>query len=286
MAEPIDPYANGGAENNIERQKGLLNDLIAQTGQQGRQLYERQGPDAMAMLNHQLQTSPATPDSRKAVYDQFVNDAKMAEQSNAQGMQRQAALNAQFLDQAKAAVPIHAADVKNQQEALRMQFEDAKAERAARAASSGGGSRKLTVEERIAAGLDDAAVKNGITATLLKDIPKSEWTASDAKKAGLAGAKGSYMEAASELGLPPGFGVNMGSEQKSALGELQGWIDSLYDKDYSFSQVVNEIKSEFDAGTYSGWNDIGKTVLQANARRWGIRDPAEWGASSGQSYRP
>jgi hypothetical protein len=193
-------------------------------------------------------------------------------------------LNSNFLDQAKAAVPIHAADLKNQQEALRMQFEDAQQQRAAAAArSSGGGSRQLSVEERIAAGLDTAKVNEGVRAALLKDIPKSQWTVSDAEKAGPAKGKASYTDAASELGYPPGFGINFSSEQKAQVSDLQTWIDSLAKKDFSFEQTQSEIQSAVDDGTYAG--DIAKVLLQANARRWGITDPADWGERSGQQYR-
>jgi hypothetical protein len=279
MATPIDPYANAGAEGNIDRQKALLNDIIATQGQAGRQIYERQAPEAQAALQQQLASAPATPQARQDVFGAYVQDAKLAEQGQAEFMQRQNLLNTNFMEQAKAAVPIHAADVKNQQEALRMQFE---AQAAARG-GGGGGSRSLSVEERIAAGLDTAKVNEGIKTALLADIPKSQWTVSDAEKSGQSKSKASYLDAASELGLPPGFGIGFNSSQKSQVSDLQAWIDSLAKKDASFDEVLSQIQAASDEGIYSP--DITRVVLHANARRWGITDPADWGQRSGQTYR-
>lgn len=279
MAAPIDPYANQGAEQNIDRQKALLNDIIASQGQAGRQLYERQTPDAQAALQAQLASAPATPDARKAVFDAYGQDAKLAEQGQNEFMQRQQLLNSNFLDQAKAAVPIHATDVKNQQEALRMQFEDAQQQRAAAASRASSGSRNLTIDERIAAGIDTAKVNAGVKSALLANIPKSQWTVSDAKGAGTTQGKKDPASASYELGFPPGFWSATGLDKNPEVSELQGYIDSLADDDVSFEQAVGAVKQLFDDGEYKNgtFDDMGRILLQANARRWGITNPADWG---------
>ena len=77
-------------------------------------------------------------DARQAVYDAFSQDARAAEQQQANTIQRQGQIGQLFMDQAKAAVPIYSKNVDLASQAMRQQFEERMAaQRAARAASSG-----------------------------------------------------------------------------------------------------------------------------------------------------
>lgn len=289
-ATPANPFVGGGTEQNIDRQKALLNDLLAQEGQYGKDIFSRQAPDAQALLAQRAQDAGQQPDARKAVYDAFVRDAGAAEQQHTRTIERQAALNSQFLDQAKAAVPIHAQNMDQITNALKMGFEDRQSDRQAQlaaqraqASASAKANAPKTLEQLIAEGVLKGKATQGIKAELLKDIPQSQWTASDAEAAGKKGKQLDYDEAASKLGMATrqktaaGPGAVPGwLRDKDGITEIQTAIDGMYDQDYSFEQMLKELSSF--APDYPNWTDLSQVLLTANAPRWGIEDPALYGA--------
>lgn len=273
---PTNPFAGGGTEKNIDQQKALLNDLIAMQGQGARTLYERQGAEAQGLLNERLAQAGQVPDARKAVYDAFTRDAQAADQQHAQTVQRQAQLGQIFMDQAKGAVPIYAKNVDATTEAMRLQFEERRrkeeeARQAQMAASRASVARSApkTIDQRIAEGEEDRAVKQGTARSILEKsgVPKSQWSTSDVIAAGVSGAKLGLEDAAKALG----FGTTATALQgKEALGLAQGTIDELYngDKDVNFEQVQVAIQALIDAGEIS--RNQAAIALVANAPRWGM----------------
>ena len=295
---PTNPFSGGGVENNVDRQKALLNDLIAMQGQAGRQVYARQGADAQGLLQQRLSEAGPVPAARQAVYDAFSRDAQAAAQQNARTMQRQAQLGNIFMDQAKAAVPIYAKDVDATTEAMRLQFEErrrreeeqAAAQRAALARSSGGSSYK-SVEQRIAEGEEDRAVKRGTALSILEKsgVPRSQWSTSDVVAAGLSGGKLSFDDAASALGIPSDMKKTMAAN-KDAQSIAQQTIDELYngDKDVNFEQVQSTVAALVEAGVVS--EAMANVMLLVNSPRWGLsaQDAFGLGISSDRtrgSYR-
>jgi hypothetical protein len=294
---PVDPYANAGAEGNIDRQKALLNDIIAAQGQRGRQIYEGQPAEAQQALQAQLASAPATGEARKAVFDAYINDAKLAQQGHTEFTQRQSQLNSNFLDQAKAAVPIHAADLKNQQEALRMQFEDAKAAREAAAAdraASRASSGPKTTDQMVAEALQKLEVTNRVKAEALKGVPPGDWTMTDARAAGLAGGKMNLTDAAISLGMDHNWVKKLQPQETKALNAIQSFIDNLVDEDVSFNAAQSQAQQAYDMGLfnensdplnpYQPTRDLLKLALQQNSTRWGTN--ASSGNDRGSTYRP
>jgi len=294
---PVDPYANQGAEQNIDRQKGLLNDIIAAAGQKGRQIYETQPAEAQAALQQQLASSPQTSEARKAVFDAYLRDAQLASQGQTEFTQRQAQINSNFLDQAKAAVPIHAADLKNQQEALRMQFEDnqrareaAAADRAASRAASG----PKTTDQMVAEALQKLEVTNKVKAEALKNVPPGDWTMSDARAAGMAGGKMNIADAAISLGMDPEYTKRFQPQDKKAINAIQSFIDNLAGEDVSFNDMQGQVLASYDGGLfdeisdpmnpYNPSRDLIRLILQQNSTRWGTNASA--GNDRGSTYRP
>lgn len=278
MATPIDPYANAGAEQNIDRQKALLNDIIATQGQAGRQVYERQAPEAQAALQQQLASAPATPQARQDVFGAYIKDAQLAEQGQADFMKRQTLLNSNFLDQAKAAVPIHAADVKNQQEALRMQYEDAQAARAAARAGSGGGysgNPLIKNEQQKAEYLQYLKDNN-----LIGD--PSELNLSDLQQLGIAGSASTPEAVAQQLGInwKAVQGKLADPADVSVLkSQIDKWARSTKGA-FGFHDLQSQINAE---GSALGVPPIAIQLLLASyAPQWGINprtalDPTSWG---------
>ena len=121
---PVNPFVGGGFEQNIDQQRGLSNDLIAQQGQSARALYDRTGASAKDVLQSQLSAAGGNPTARTALFQAYVDDAKAGEARSAQSVQRQAALGNMFMDQTKAAIPLYAKNVDATTEAMRLQFEE------------------------------------------------------------------------------------------------------------------------------------------------------------------
>lgn len=272
---PVNPFSGGGAEKNIDQQKAMLNDLIAMQGQSGRQVYERQAPEAQQLLAEQVQRAGQVPDARRAVYEAFSRDAQAADQQHTQTVQRQAQLGQIFMDQAKAAVPIYGKSVDATTEAMRLQFEErrrreaeAAANQRAAASRSSAASAPKSIEQRIAEGEEDRAVKQGTARSILEKsgVPKNQWSTSDVVAAGVSGAKLSFDDAAKALG----FGSTATALQaKDALSLGQQTVDEMWnDNDATFEQVQTAVQALIQAGLLS--QNTAGIVLMANAPRWGL----------------
>ncbi len=273
-ATPDNPFNGGGAEQNIDAQKALLNNLIANQGQGGRALYERQAPEAQSLLNDRLSSAGPVPAARQAVYDAFTRDARAAEQQQANTIARQGQIGQLFMDQAKAAVPIYSKNVDLASQAMRQQFEERQAaqqaQRAAAAASSARSAPK-SVEELIAGKIQDQEVKKGAARSILESsgVPKTQWSTSDVLAAGLSGSKLSFEDAAQSLGFGPSASA---LADRSALSQEQQTIDELFNgaKDVNFEQVQGTVRALIEAGVVSP--NQAAIALVANSRRWGVGD--------------
>lgn len=142
-AKPTNPFEGGGTESNIERQKALLNDIIAMGGTRGAALYQDQDSAVQEALRKRLAAAPTT-DAQQGIYNAFARDARAGAAQHAATQLRQAQLGNVFMDQAKAAVPLYAAQQNSLVEQLRMQYEenarrDAEQAALSRAVSRGGG---------------------------------------------------------------------------------------------------------------------------------------------------
>ncbi len=278
---PPNPFAGPGTAQNIDRQKALLNDIIAMGGTNAAQLYGEQDTRTQDALRQRLaQAGPVQP-AQQAIYDSFRRDAEAARQQHVQSQQRQFQLGNVFMEQAKGAVPMYEQQQQALTDTMRMQFE-ASARRdaeetlrqqqaAARAASGGGGggSRKLTVEERIAAGLDDQKVKDALTGAALANIPKTKWTLSDATSAGLAGKRLSYSQGAENLGFR-GETAEIYRLFPDEVAAVQDEIEQYVKKDASFEDIVAAATDA--AGQNKLPSNVLQIILMANAPRWGVSD--------------
>lgn len=280
---PDNPFNGGGAEKNIDAQRAMLNDLIANQGQAGRDIYSRQAPEAQAMLGQRLTAAGPVPAARQAVYDAFTQDARAAEQQQTNTMQRQAQLGNVFLDQAKAAVPIYSKNADLASQAMRQQFEERQAAQAASRSGGGSSSSAKTVEQLIAEGMKSKEVKTGTARSILEasGVPKSQWATSDIMAAGLSGGKGSTADALSVMGVPSTVKDGV-LRNKEALDITQSTIDELWngDKDVNFEQVKATVDALIETGVASEMSAY--AVLLANAPRWGlsINDLAALGVNS------
>jgi len=262
IAPPQNTFEGPGTNQNIDRQRAMLNDLIAVEGQHGRQIYDQQAPQAQAALATQVAQAPHTTDARKAVYDAFIRDAQAAQGQHDRTMQRQAATNHHFMNQAKEAVPIHQQNLAAQTEALRMRYEHEKemerqrlaAQRAAQRASSA--SANLTYDQKKAKALEAANLDQDVKRELLKGVPREQWTASDAALMNAATGKADPKEIAASFG----FETNWDNAQAR---EAQAVIDALFKEDVTFADVMSTLQS-------GGWDDrIVTSYALANAGRWG-----------------
>lgn len=141
MAEkqkPGNPFAEG-AESSVDAQKIALTQMLAEQGARGAQVVQNRGQDAQALAAMQQQQYGGQPSS---LYQTFDRDAQQMAQAQANEQARTASANQFYMDQVKAAIPIHQADTDAYYEALRKEYEDRQAERAqamALARSRGGG---------------------------------------------------------------------------------------------------------------------------------------------------
>lgn len=278
-APPADPFANAGAETNIDRQKNLLNDIIASEGQYGRQIYEQQGPRAQAMLQQTLAAAPQVGPARKAVYDAFMLDATRAQQQHTDTMQRQAQLNQAFMDQAKAAVPIHQQSVQQYSDALRQRLEHEqemqRQQIAAQRAASRSSSRSTSVDARVAAGKEDMEVAR----RLLEEsgVPRENWSPKDLQKAGIVGQRGSPVEIAKSLGIAVrgddanNYAASVGGSRgwtKQDATAIQQMFDVMWEEDVPWSQAYREIETLYKGDKNAA--NLLRVYAQANRSRWGV----------------
>lgn len=260
IAPPQNTFEGDGTYQNVDRQRAMLNDLIAIEGQHGRQIYDQQAPAAQAALQTQVAQAPHTTEARKAVYDAFIRDAAAAQQQHDRTMQRQAATNHHFMNQAKEAVPIHRQNLAAQTEALRMRYEHEKQMEqqrlAAQRASTRAANAQKTYADKLAANLEAAQLDKDTRKALLKDVPRSEWTASDANLMGAATGKADPKEIAASFGFETSW-----DEQQAK--EAQAAIDALFREDVTFAEVMSALTS-------GGLDDrIVTSYALANAGRWG-----------------
>jgi hypothetical protein len=272
---PPNPFQGGGTEQNIDRQKALLNDMIAMEGQNARQIYERQAPDAQNLLNQQLagQGGQHSPDARKAVYDAFIRDAQSAEGQHKRTLERQTALNAAFMDQAKAAVPIHAKEVDYATEAMRLQYEErarreAEAAAAQRAARSQASSAK-SFESKLQAALEGVAIDKEVSKAQLGGVPKTEWTPKDAAAVGAKGKPGDINKFAREQSIPETW--TNSRKGKEILGTLKPVIEGMIRDNLSFGETATLLQQMMadDPASFGDFEIYGNLVLGAYAPVWG-----------------
>ena len=306
---PVNPFSGGGAEQNVDKQKALLNDLIAMQGQGARTLYERQGAEAQGLLQQRLAGAGTVPDARKAVYDAFTQDARAADQQHAQTVQRQSQLGSMFMDQAKAAVPIHAKNVDATTEAMRMQFEERRQKEADQyalqqqqiRASSASRSQSLSGaalgrekgEQEVAfwkvtdpdgtnplnpttrtgttgAGKITDKQKANLEVLTASGIPREQWSTKDVLAAGVSGAKVGFKDAVWSVGLRQDDPLLTDGE---GIDLAQSEVDELFngDKDVTFEQVIRAMKSLVSVGAISA--QLADVTLYSNAPRWGVTIP-------------
>lgn len=289
-ATPDNPFSGGGAEQNIDAQKALLNNLIANQGQGGRALYERQAPEAQAMLNDRLSSAGTVPAARQAVYDAFTRDARAAEQQQANTIARQGQIGQLFMDQAKAAVPIYSKNVDLASQAMRQQFEE---RQAAQAASRSSGSLTGAAAGEAKAQQDLAYWKavdpdgKNPNNPLTKGDTGAVLTPETATKNGTAKPTKTFDQAATALKLPPWQALKqLDPGIESDANQLQTAINAAArqsgSKAWTFDDLVSELNNlaatdetlQSSAGNRRALVDI---LLAANAGRWGVEDPTLWG---------
>lgn len=290
-ATPDNPFNGGGAEQNIDAQKALLNNLIANQGQGGRALYERQAPEAQAMLNDRLSSAGTVPAARQAVYDAFTRDARAAEQQQANTIARQGQIGQLFMDQAKAAVPIYSKNVDLASQAMRQQFEERQAAQAAARASSGSltgaaaGAAKAQQDLAYWQTVDpDGKNPNN---PLTKGDTGAVLTPETAVKNGTAKPTKTFDQAATALKLPPWQALKqLDPGIESDANQLQSAINAAAlqkgSKAWTFDDLVSELNNwAASDGTLqsstSNRRALVDVLLAANAGRWGVEDPTLWG---------
>ena len=291
-ATPDNPFNGGGAEQNIDAQKALLNNLIANQGQGGRALYERQAPEAQAMLNDRLSSAGTVPAARQAVYDAFTRDARAAEQQQANTIARQGQIGQLFMDQAKAAVPIYSKNVDLASQAMRQQFEERQAaqaaSRASSASSTGAAAGALKAQQDLAYwNTVDPDGKNPNN-PLTKGGVGTVRTVEQAAKDGTAQPPKTFEQATQALNLPswqklantyPGLQEDATQIQSAINGMAakKGTQALTFDDVYAALQAVatdDTLKSPTNQRQL-----LIDVLLGANAGRWGVQDPNEWSYS-------
>lgn len=301
---PTNPFSGGGTEKNIDQQRALLNDLIANQGQAGKAIYARQAPEAQDMLAQRLAAAGQVPDARKAVYDAFTRDAQAADQQQVGTQQRQNQLGQLFMEQAKAAVPIYAKNVDATTEAMRQQFElrrqqeadqaaaqQASARASARASLSGAalGSEKAQQDLAYWKAVDpDGQNPNN---PLTKGGVGAVRTTEQAAKDGTAQPVKTFEQATEALNLPswqklsktyPGLQEDANQIQSAINGMAtkKGAQALTFDDVYAALQAVatdDTLKSPVDQRQL-----LIDVLLGANAGRWGVNDPNEWSYNPGR----
>jgi hypothetical protein len=302
---PDNPFAGGGTEKNIDQQNALLNDLTANQGQAGRQIYARQDPRAQALLQQRLAAAGTVPDARKAVYDAFSLDAKSADKQQLNTMQRQAQLGDIFMKQARAAVPIYAKNVDATTEAMRLQFEERRRReqeqadlqrqqiRASMANAAASRSANKTPDELLADQIQKKDIDTARNRSILERSgkPKTQWPATAVAESGLAGARLDNFEAARKLGLGTtspalrdlGDKAQNRPSASDALKLGQQTVDAMWvESDPTFDQTKVSLDALVSLGFMS--RNQAAIILTANAPRWGMQ-PDEWLADAQRYMR-
>lgn len=281
-AAPANPFGDG-ATGNIDRQKALLNDIIAMGGTPAAQLYGEQDVRTQEMLRQRMQAAPSTV-AQQGIYEAFRRDAEEARRQHAETQQRQMQLGNLFMDQAKGAVPIHAKNVDAMTEALRMQFEararaDAEAAQLARSGRSSGGGSSST------------------KSSYLDDADPLSLTAEEAKKAGAAGNARSMEQALAAYGVQnPAVAGKYGPAIQKVAGNLAAIAQLKGSKAVSFDfvlssldQIISEMEANGDFAARPGDpasinpDIIRDVALYMFAPVWGVADD-QWGFRAG-AYR-
>jgi len=293
---PVNPYVGGGYEQNIDQQKGFLNDFIAQQGQGARALYERTGASAQDVLKSQLDAAGGNPTARTGLFQAYVDDAKAAEARNAQSVQRQAALGNIFMDQTKAAIPLYAKNVDATTEAMRLQFEERRRkeeqnyqmQRAQLAASGSGraltgaelGKQKAEQDLAYYAVIDPKGENPGNP--LNKIVPEKPETVANATANKTATYRLSPEAATKSLNMPSWASLTSkypGMQEDADY--LQQVINGMADKkDFTFEDLKAQIGAALTGSdrktAMEGRTALFDVLMAANAGRWGVSDPNRW----------
>lgn len=120
-ATPGNPFREG-AEQSVDAQKIALTKMLAEQGAVGSQILSNRAQDAAAL-------SAASGQQANPLYQTFERDAAQARQFQQSEAARIAAANQAYLDQVRAALPIHARDTDAYYEALRKEYEDRQRQR-------------------------------------------------------------------------------------------------------------------------------------------------------------
>jgi len=228
-AAPGNPFKEG-AEESVDAQKIALTKMLAEQGAVGSQIRSNRAQDAAALSAAGGQ--PANP-----LYQTFERDAAQAQQASAAESARIQAANQAYLDQVKAALPIHQRDTDAYYEALRKEYEDRQREReaeeryrqqqlAASRASSGGSSNALL------RALEARAVDREMAAMDFADLNAAQKTPSMARAAGASGGQRSIIDAAKALGFDP-----KAAEKRWVKGDPKS---QFYQQDQALKRAIEQ----------------------------------------------
>jgi hypothetical protein len=196
-----------GADQSAERQKQALTQLLASQGSAGAQLLKNRGEDAGALAAQARAQYGDAAAPVKNLYNTFERDAQQRQNAQTEEMARIQAANSTYMDQMKAAIPLHKQESDDYMNALRMEFEDRQrqreaeeAERAAAASSRAGVQAQLT-------NLQKAQEKVSIEMQMAQEqFKKTAWgekTPELAQAAGMTGSPRTIEQAATAVGMDP-----------------------------------------------------------------------------------
>jgi hypothetical protein len=275
-ATPGNPFKEG-AESSVDAQKIALTQLLADQGAKGAQVIQNRGQDAAALAAQQQAQFGQMGAGTNFLYQTFDRDAAQAGTNHTNEQARIQAANQAYMDQVKAAIPIHAKDTDAYYEALRKEFEDRQAEReqamalarmaASRSGGGGGGGRS--------------------SASALSEIPVQQRTPSAAAEAGAAGGQRDILSAAAAVGMD----VNAAKRR---------WVDKdqsnpFRDKDAALANAI-ELGIADLIGSDATWAEVmaqGKALAgelgldyAANVQPWLAMYSPLWGVQDSEWIVP
>lgn len=255
------PDAYQGAEDEAEKQKRALVQILGQQGQYGAQQLQNRA-SAAQMLNAQP-TEAGLPRSAttQAMYDAFTRDAQSAIDSHGMEQQRIQAANQAYMDQVRGAVPLQRADLQSYTDAQRMAFEDREKERQAREAERAAAAARASAAsasanrsyESIAREKRD--VEKKFAAEDWDSMPPEMRTALGAAQVGKSGSALSVEDAMKALGMSvPTGNVAPGdnywktegrtyTDAKKANSMMQSFFSDMMSSDATWGEVVSTARS-------------------------------------------
>lgn len=255
------PDAYQGAEDEAEKQKRALVQILGQQGQYGaQQLQNRAG--AAQMLNAQ-QPEGGIPRSAttQAMYDAFTRDSASSLQSHEQEQARIRAANEAYMDQVRGAVPLQRADLQAYTEAQRMAFEDRERERQAREAERAAAAARASASAASAnRSYEDIArekrdVEKKFAAEDWESMPPEMRTALGAAQVGKAGSALSVEDAMKALGMSVPTGQTAPGDNywktegrtytdaKKASSMMSAFFSDMMSGDATWGEVVSTARS-------------------------------------------